>query len=210
MFVKGFRFGLLLQIAIGPVCLYVLKVAVESGIMPAISATAAATIIDGLFAALAIAGIAPLLDKPKTKKNLKRFGTLILTYFGCGIILSKFGINIIPGIGGAAITGSSSAFAAGLILTAANPLTILFWAGVFATKISEGENNKKDIILFASGAVSTTLVFLGALTFAASLARPLLTHNVILILNLFVGAALLIFAFRMLFRSEPETASAVK
>ncbi len=199
MIAKGFRFGLLLQFAIGPVCLYVLKVAAEAGIMPAISAAAAATIVDGLFAALAIAGIGPLLDKPKTEKTLRFLGTFILTYFGFGIILSELGINIIPVVGSAAVTGTSSAFAAGLILTAANPLTILFWAGVFATKVSDGENNKRDIVLFAAGAVSTTIVFLGILSFAASSARPLLTPEVILAANLVVGAALLVFAAKMLF-----------
>lgn len=210
MIARGFRFGLMLQFAIGPVCLYVLKVAAESGTYPAISAVVAATIVDGLFATLAILGIGPLLDKPKAKNVLRRLGTLILLYFGSGIVLSVIGINIIPFIGDVALTNTSSAFTTGLILTAANPLTILFWAGVFATKISQGKNDKRNIVLFAFGSVSSTIVFLGVLSFAAGSTRPLLTHSVILTMNIFVGAALLVFAVKMLFQQESSVVPRVE
>lgn len=33
--IKGFRFGLLLQLAIGPVCLFIIKTAAESGVLTA-------------------------------------------------------------------------------------------------------------------------------------------------------------------------------
>jgi|GEM_PF-4305598 len=58
--------------------------------------------------------------------------------------------------------------------------------------------------------VSTTIVFLGALSFAASSARRLLTHNIIFTMNLIVGAVLLVFAIRMLFQQGPDTVSAVE
>ncbi len=205
MIAKGFRFGLLLQFAVGPVCLYVLKVAVEAGAFPAFSAVAAATIVDFLFASLAVIGIGPMLDRPQTKRIMRYFGVVILTYFGLGIILTEFGIGIIPGLGISSAAATSNAFWAGIVLTAANPLTILFWAGVFSSKISEGGINTKDIILFAAGAVSTTFVFLGILIIVAGYLHPFFTARVVLVMNILVGIALLAFAARMMLDRKPRT-----
>ena len=166
-----------------------------------------ATIVDFLFASLAILGIGPLFDKPGTKRILRYLGIIILIYFGFGIIPDEIGINIIPGLGISSAATPSTAFAAGLILTSANPLTILFWVGVFASKIYESGINKKEIVLFALGAVSTTLVPLGILSFAAGSLRPFLNSQVILVLNLLVGVAILIFAVKMFHSKKSDVIS---
>lgn len=208
MIIKGFRFGLLLQVAIGPVCFYVIKTATDSGMIPAIAAVIAATIVDALFVSFAILGIGSLLEKPKVKGILKYSGSFILVYFGFGIILESFKINIIPGLGEMSSLSTSSAFITGFILTASSPLTILFWAGVFATKMSCENYDKTDMKLFGVGAVSTTLVFLGVVAFTASLFQTLMTSKVIFVLNIVVGVILLAFAVKMFFRKvTPSVAS---
>ena len=97
----------------------------------------AATLMDTIFVLLAIFGIGSLLEKPGIKFILKYFGMIILIYFGLGIILAAFGINIIPVLRSSAPSSMlTNAFITTFILTASSPLSILFWSGVFATKVS--------------------------------------------------------------------------
>ncbi len=205
MIIKGFRFGLLLQIAIGPVCIYVIKTAVQSGIPAAEAAVAAATIVDAVFVALAILGIGALLDRPHVKGVLKYLGALVLLYFGAGIILGSFGVSIIPGLGdlGSSIK-TSSAFVTSFVLTASSPLTILFWTGVFASKMTNEGYSKKDMALFGTGSVLTTLTFLGTAALFAGMLQPVMTPAVINVMNAAVGVVLILFAAKMgLSRAAP-------
>ncbi|MDF2988715.1 MAG: putative threonine efflux protein [Eubacterium sp.] len=207
MFFKGFKFGLLLQIAIGPVFIFVLKTATESGIRAAEAAVLAATLVDALFVLLAVLGIGKLIDKKGFKTVLKYFGIIILIYFGAGTLLGALDIHIIPGMGSlAGNNNTSNSFLLCLVLTASNPLTILFWTGVFASKISTESFNRKDMYLFGAGAVMTTLVFLGAVAFLAGLLEPIMTEEIIKVLNITVGLVLIAFSVRMLVK-EPEAAA---
>lgn len=198
MIIKGFRFGMLLQIAIGPVCLYILKTATEAGILAAGSGVIAATIADALFVTLAILGMGAILENSRVKIILKYCGTVVLVYFGLGVILGSFDINIIPSLGSISSTSAiSNAFITSFILTASSPLSILFWSGVFATKISCENYGKTEIKLFGIGAVSSTLVFLGILAFIAGLMHTILTEDIIKVLNVIVGIILIGFSIKM-------------
>jgi len=65
MIFKGFKFGLLLQIAIGPVCLFIFQLAVINGFFVAMIGILAVFIVDSLFIFGAIKGIAALLESRK-------------------------------------------------------------------------------------------------------------------------------------------------
>lgn len=196
MIIKGFRFGLLLQVAVGPVFLFVLKTATESGVVAAQAAAVAATLVDAIFVALAILGIGALLDKPKVKQSLKYLGVVVLTYFGLGVILGCFGIHIIPSFGGTEVK-TTGAFITSFILTASSPLTILFWSGVFATKMTVDGFSQNEMIGFGLGAVLSTLITLGAVAFVAGSMHRVVTPQVIQFLNGLVGFVLLGFAAKM-------------
>lgn len=204
MVYKGFKFGLLLQLAIGPVFVFVIKTATGSGILAAEAAVLAATLIDALFVVLAILGIGKLIDKPGFKIILKYFGIIVLLYFGAGTALSSFGINIIPGFGSLVNSGNiSSSFVLCLILTVSNPLTILFWTGVFASKITAEGFTKNDIRLFGTGAVMTTFVFLGLVAFLAGLLQPVMTDELMKLLNVVVGIVLICFSIKLFMKKSP-------
>ena len=126
LLLKGFKFGMLLQFAIGPVCIFIFQMATLNGFYIAETGVLGVVIIDRLFILLAILGIATLIKKENVKSGLKIFGAVILFVFGLSMIMSLFGINLIPSL---SVPGSSdikSSFLHALALTASNPLTILF------------------------------------------------------------------------------------
>lgn len=209
MIFRGFRFGLLLQIAIGPVCLFIFKTATESGIVAAEAGVVAATMMDTIFVTLAILGVGTLLERQKVKLFLKYFGTAVLFYFGLGVILGSFGIHIIPTLYSAKATAATSnAFITSFILTASSPLSILFWTGVFSTKIANEGFGKTEMILFGVGAVLATLVFLGIFAFIMGLLHLIISNTVVKVLNVIVGGVLIGFGLKMAFSKmkQPVTA----
>ena len=194
--VRGFGFGLLLQIAVGPVCLFVFSAAVGQGFARAIQAVLAVTIIDAAFITLAIAGIASLVSRPGFKRIVGIIGGGILVLFGLSIELSLLGVSIIPGFEFTMREGMSP-FLAGLLMTGSNPLTILFWSGVFSSKIAEDGMDRTGMVFFGAGAVLSTMAFLSVVSIAGDLAGRFLPEIVITVLNGIVGAGLLFFGIRI-------------
>ncbi len=201
MVLKGFRFGLILQFAFGPVCIYIFNTATNGGIFPAEAAVLGAVLMDAIYVTLAILGVGSLLEKDRVKKGMKYFGTIILVYFGLGTILGTFDIKIIPTVAGNSnLYDTSNAFITSFILTASSPLSILFWSGVFATKLSSEGFSKKEMKLFGVGAVMATFVFLSIFAVIVSLLHPMMNETVVDVLNVIVGIIIIGFGIRMLMK----------
>ncbi len=199
---KGFSFGLLLQIAVGPLCIYIVKTSLSSGFLTAFSGVLAVTLADALFVTLALLGIGSLLNTNRAKTVMRIFGGVIIILFGLMILLSGFGISLIPAF--TALDGQSefSVFVTAFVLTLSSPLTLVFWAGVFATRLSEENSRSGETPLFGIGAVLSTLV---SLTFAAAVAGLFarsMTPLAIQILNWLAGLILIAFGIRMLIRKS--------
>ena len=194
MVAKGFRFGMLLQIAIGPVCLLILQTAIASGFSTAESGVLAVVLVDTLFIFAAIWGIGMFFNRfPQTKAVLKIFGGLVLILFGLSSILGVYGISLFSGLNLNAYADKQSFFFTMLLLTLSNPLTILFWAGVFSTKLAEENFQRNQAYAFGSGAVLSTAVFLSLVSFLGSLANTYISSTFIQILNFIVGLVLVSF-----------------
>jgi threonine/homoserine/homoserine lactone efflux protein len=200
MVIKGFSFGILLQIAVGPVCIFIIKTALESGFFIAMSGVLAVTLVDAVFVSLAIIGIGGLMKSDKTKKVLKIIGGIVIIYYGISILLTSFNILIMPSFSSSSTPSSTSAFITALILTISSPLTILFWAGVFGAKIADNKSSYKSVALFGLGAVLSTLSFLGAVAVIFSIFTPVMTDKMIDILNIIAGVVLFGFGVYMLIR----------
>ncbi|NEU05889.1 MULTISPECIES: LysE family transporter [Clostridium] len=197
MFLKGLKFGMLLQLAIGPVCIFILQMASLKGFYVAETGVLGVTIVDGLYIFAAILGIASIIEKRKVKVGLKIFGAIILIIFGLSTVLGQFGINFIPSLSLQGAGNSNSVFLKSIILTASNPLTIVFWAGVFSTKIIEENMKRKDIYIFGIGALMATLSFLTLVVVLGTFTKIFLPAYVIQILNIIVGVLLIYFGVKM-------------
>ena len=134
---------------------------------------------------------------------MKWVGGLVIIYYGIGILLSAFGISIIPSFSTQNMIGEGAGvFLTALIMTISNPLTIVFWAGVFSTRIASGKDSRRDVLLFGLGAVLSTLIFLSAVAFIFSLFNPIMTPEASKWLNVAAGAVLTGFGIFMLLKKQ--------
>jgi threonine/homoserine/homoserine lactone efflux protein len=197
MIFKGFKFGMLLQFAIGPVCLFVFKVGGNKGFIGAEIGVLGVAVADALYILLAISGIASFIDRERVKYIFKIMGAIIVAIFGLQTVLGAFGQEVLPNIDLFNGIKSKSLFLEGLVITASNPLTILFWAGVLSAKLAEKKLQRKEIYLFGLGSVLSTLFFLTIVAAIGSVTGHFLSVELISMLNLVVGIILICFALKM-------------
>lgn len=195
---EGFKFGMLLQIAVGPVCMYIFSLGTSGNFLKAHLGVWGVVLADGIYIVLAIMGLSSFIKSAEVQKKFNILGSLIIIYFGLELVLGYFGFSIVPKINIFGNIKSDLPFLKALILTAANPMSILFWMGIFSTKISDKVSSKKETFSFALGALLATLIFLNFVAFLGSLTNDFLPKNTLNILNLVVGAVLIYFGIKKL------------
>lgn len=202
MYLKGLKFGMLLQLAVGPMCLMVFNTAKNVGFLVALTLVLAIALVDAFYIILASFGVSKILEKPRIKKIFKIIGSVVLILFGVNIILNVFSINIIPGLNLKSTT--SNMFLQGLILTLSNPITIVFWGSILTTKIIEDNLNKKELLTFSIGLVSSTLLFLTFVAILGTMLSSFIPENISRILNIVVGILIIFFGIKMLLKKEKD------
>jgi threonine/homoserine/homoserine lactone efflux protein len=202
---KGFTFGMSLQLAIGPVCLYILNVAATRGFQNAEFGVFGVTIIDALYIGLALFGISAFIRNDKTKRIIEYLGISVLFIFGT-IMLFDCCLTFDVQENHSKLLGQTlNTFWVALLLTASNPLTILIWTGIFATRISHEKNNNASANQFAFGCVIATLVFLSLVSFVGTAIRVVLPNAIISVLNGFVGVVFIGFSLNKLIKMQTAT-----
>ncbi|WHX47127.1 LysE family transporter [Paenibacillus woosongensis] len=194
---RGFRFGMVLQLAVGPVCIYIFNVASKQGFLEAAAGVAAVTLVDAIFILLAIVGAASFMDRPEVNRGLRIFGFAVLLVFGMNLVLSVFGIELLSYFRLPSGADVDRPILSSLLLTASNPLTIVFWAGMFTAKVAEGGLSKAGIYAFGFGTVLSTLAFLLLVALAGSFIGQFLPEALLKVLDGAVGVLILYFAVRM-------------
>ena len=200
---KGLRFGLFLQLAIGPVWLFIFQTAGTQGFWAGMSAMVAAALIDALYIALSGLGVAAVIEKPKVKQALKIVGCVVLLIFGLSSITGAFGISLLPSFKlFAGMDSNASAFLHALVLTASSPLTILLWSGIFSTKVVELNLNRKQIFFYGLGCLCATPIGQTCTSILGSVFHRLFPAVIIQALNVFVGVMLIFFGIRMVLKKD--------
>ena len=199
---RGLKFGMLLQLAIGPMCLMVFKTSATQGVLYGLCLLAAIALVDAIYIALSCTGVVVVLYQAHVKMSMRILGALVLAYFGANMVAEGLGFSLLPQLALFSKPTGQSLFVQGLFLTASNPLTILFWCGVLSLQVTEHSWNKKELFLFSLGCILATLLFLTGVAFLAGVCGCFLPRIAIQILNVLVGIAIIIFGTRLLLKTK--------
>jgi threonine/homoserine/homoserine lactone efflux protein len=197
MVLKGLRFGMLLQLAVGPMCLMVFHTSTTYGFIQGLHLVLAIALVDALYIALSCVGVAAIISRREVNAFIKLAGGLVLVLFGANTISSVFNLTFMPKIALFSNASSENIFVQGLLFTASNPLTIVFWSGMFSAQMIENQWSKQQLLSFATGCVMATLSFLTFVAFLGSILSGFLPEVIVQILNVAVGIALIFFGIRL-------------
>jgi threonine/homoserine/homoserine lactone efflux protein len=198
MIIKGFRFGILLQLAIGPMCLLVFNTSASDGILSGLILVTAITLVDGLYILLSGLGIVSIMNNIRIQRIIKLFGCAVLMLFGISMITGALGIDLIPSFLLFLAKSQENIFLKGLLLTASNPLTILFWSGVFSTQVIQHKRSKLQLFYFGLGCILSTLSFLSIIALLGTIVSSFLPQNIMSGMNIVVGVLLILFGLKLL------------
>ncbi len=195
-FFDGFKFGIMLQIAVGPVCFFIFQISVVNGILPALSGTLGVSLVDALYILLAVLGIGKLIEKNKNvEKILKYLGSFVLIIFGLYITVSalssSYDLSFIT-----ADISKINPFISASLLTISNPLTIIFWTGVFDSKTASDNMSFRELTLFGIGSVASTFAFLSLISVVGHFTKIFINNDIITVLNVLIGFLLIFFGFK--------------
>ena len=191
-FIDGIMTGILLQLAIGPVFFYILGITIDSNYTNSLAGILAVTLADYIYICLSLIGIGKFLKEDRVKHIFGVVSAGILFVFGVLILLK--GISGIQGFetasGKMAWTPLNS-FATCFTLTISNPLTIIFWTGIFSAKAIEKKYVKRQLAVFGLATGSATFLFLGFSMLLLSFFKASIPQVVVQGLNTMVGVVLI-------------------
>lgn len=135
---------------------------------------------------------------------LKIFGAIVVGLFALNTILESCGAAGFLSFPSLPLPRLNHPFWEGLLLTASNPLTILFWAGVFTAKVSEENYRNVHLSVFALGCITATFLFLTGVAGLGSVISTFLPPLTTTVIKFLVGLFLLYFAVRLLWLKKAQ------
>jgi L-lysine exporter family protein LysE/ArgO len=182
--------GLSLAAPIGPVNAAQLDRGIKWGFFPAWFVGLGAITADALYMLIVYMGVVHLLDTPFVKTFLWLFGGFVLIYTGIESMVSAKEIKASHERSAEPLYKS---FFAGFIMSITNPLTILFWLGIYGSVLAKTASSygTQTLILYSCA------IFIGLLTWDIVMAavssgfRKLLNERILTGIAVISGLALI-------------------
>lgn len=200
-----FLLGLSLAAPIGPVNAAQMDRGLRGGFMHAWLVGLGAMLADGIFMLLVYFGVIHFLNIPFMKTFLLLFGFFVLTYIGVESLVTSSKKSV--------ETRSSQesyvkSFSAGFVMSISNPLSILFWVGIYGSVLADmiAKYAAKEVLLYSGAIITGLLLWDLLMALAASMFRRVLTTRLISSISVISGLSLIGFglyfgyeAYRILF-----------
>ncbi|MDQ0196461.1 LysE family translocator [Paenibacillus wynnii] len=200
--------GLSLSAPIGPINAAQLDKGIRGGFWHAWFVGLGAISADVIYMILVYLGVIHLLETPYVKAFLWIFGFFVLVY--TGIESMRDAGKITP----ANVRGSTGSLGkslfSGFLMSLSNPLSILFWLGIYGSILAEAANEypMRQLLIYSGAIVLGILIWDITMAAASSIFRKLLTLRVLKGISMLSGLSLVGFgiyfgveACRMLFFS---------
>ncbi len=177
----------------GPVALETIRRGLRGGFRPALQVQLGSIIGDVTWCALALLGLAPLVQVAWVRVLLSVAGVAVLVYLGAAGI--REALTSRPAATEAKAAPAHGAFRSGLAISMANPMAVGYWLSVGGALVTAGVagNTAGQTASFISGFIGGTVAWAFVMALAVRWGRVLMTPRVFRWVNLGCSAALLVF-----------------
>ncbi|WP_438444982.1 LysE family transporter [Gorillibacterium sp. sgz5001074] len=184
--------GLTLAAPIGPINAAQLDKGIKYGFLHSWLVGLGAMIADAVFMLLIYFGSAQFLDMPFLKTFLWLFGCFVLTYTGIESMSSAN--DLLSGGRGAAKSESySKSFSSGFLMTLSNPVSILFWLGIYGSILATAAQSHGtwELLIYSSGIFVGIMCWDFAMAVMASAFNRFLSRGVLLWISRLAGLSMI-------------------
>jgi L-lysine exporter family protein LysE/ArgO len=190
IFLSYLLLGLSLAAPIGPINAAQLDKGIKKGFWHAWIFGWGAILADAVYMTLVYFGVVHFLEMPFMKTFLWLFGFFVLTYTGIESVLSA-GKLVVDEPN--AKQSHFSSFISGFLMSISNPLTILFWLGIYGSILANtaAKYDIQHLLLYSSAIFLGLLVWDFSMAIIASSFRRFLSKPILIIISTFSGLSLI-------------------
>ncbi|MNB94578.1 leucine export protein LeuE [compost metagenome] len=183
--------GLSLSAPIGPINAAQLDKGLREGFLHAWTVGLGAVCADIIYMLLVYFGLIYLLEPPFVKAFLWLFGFFVLVYSGVESIKNAGDISVTELRGND--TSLSKSYLSGFLMSLFNPLSILFWLGIYGSVLAKAasEYPMQQLLIYSGAIIFGILLWDVSMAATSSLFRKLLTVKVLMTISILSGLSLI-------------------
>ncbi|WP_066314171.1 LysE family transporter [Bacillus sp. FJAT-29814] len=190
VFLSYILLGLSLAAPIGPINAAQIDRGIRNGFMHAWLVGVGAVLADGVYMLIVYIGVVNFLETEFMQTFLWLFGFFVLTYTGIEAIINAGKIHLAEHRGGEPLAKS---FLTGFLMSISNPLTILFWLGIYGSVLAKtaATYDTSQLVLYSSAIFIGLLLWDITMAGVASSFRKFLTSRLLVVISLFSGISMI-------------------
>ncbi len=184
--------GLSLAAPIGPINAAQMDKGIKHGFLNAWVLGLGSVIADIFYMLLVFLGFSQFIEIPIVKMFLWLFGFFVLVYTGVEGLIGAGKIVLSNGNRDASL---SKSFFTGFFMSISNPLTILFWLGIYGSVLAKTATmyEHTELLFFSSAIILGLVIWDVCMAAVASSFRKLLTTKLLTIITIISSISLIAF-----------------
>lgn len=181
--------GLSLAAPIGPVNAAQMDKGIKSGFLQAWLLGLGAMTADIVYMLTVYLGVVKFLETPFMQSFLWLFGFFVLMYTGVETLLSSGKIVMDD----RSQESGFRSFLSGFFMSISNPLTILFWLGIYGSVLAKTASSygTPELVLYSFGIILGLVIWDIVMAAISSSFRKLLTMRLLTLISIFSGLSLI-------------------
>lgn len=196
---NGLKLGIVLAFLIGPVFFTIIQTSVERGFRNGVLVSLGVSLSDIMYVAICYFGLVQFINNPQFRFYLAYAGGGILILFGLYHLFVKSKRRMTAPLDVASEKKMYRYFIKGFIINGMSPMVLIFWIGAISiASLDFGYERGFDFLLFFSTVLGTVLATDILKAYLADKLRALITHRLMVIINVVVGICLIIFGARLI------------
>jgi L-lysine exporter family protein LysE/ArgO len=193
--IRNILLGITLAAPIGPAGVAVIQNGLRHGFARAFVTGVGVTMADATFLLVVFFGLSKFLECTVVKVAILCFGAVVLVYFG---FRSLRGARDSLDLEGEFVATARNPLLVGYLVNATNPISVVWWSGVFGSLLSETIGNTSRLMALANSAT----ILIGILLWHASMSilthwgRRFINERLAGVVSVIAGVALTMFGLR--------------
>lgn len=190
VFLSYILLGLSLAAPIGPINAAQIDRGIRNGFMNSWLIGVGAVVADGVYMLVVYIGVVQFLETAFMQTFLWFFGCFVLMYTGIETFMNAGKINLEHSRGKEPLIKS---FFSGFLMSISNPLTILFWLGIYGSVLAKtaATYNTGQVVLYSSAIFIGLLIWDIAMASVSSSSRKFLTPQLLVVISCLSGLSLI-------------------
>ncbi|KKO53369.1 LysE family translocator [Paenibacillus sp. DMB20] len=190
LFLSYIILGLSLSAPVGPINAAQLDKGLKKGFWHAWLFGLGAVTADILYMVLVYLGVVHFLSTPFMQTFLWLFGAFVLIYTGIESVISAGKVTVSSDKKDDSLLSSMMS---GFLMSLSNPMTILFWLGIYGSVLvkTAADYGTGDLLLYSAAVIFGVLLWDFAMAGMASTFRKFLSHRGIAFISVISGLSLI-------------------